>query len=91
MVLEKKSVIILGDANICAIKWEDPNANLTETAEELKSSLAQCGLTNIELGYTYLADRLDSQGNIIYQGAKYSNKQSFASSIVSAFSFGNQA
>ena len=54
-----------GDANICAKKWEDPKIKLTETAEELKSSLAQCGLTNIDLGNTYLADRLDNQGNTI--------------------------
>ena len=49
---ENKSVIILGDANICAIKLDDPNIKMTETAEELKSSLAQCGLTSISLRNT---------------------------------------
>ena len=62
---ENKSIIVLGDANICAIKWDDPITKLTETAEELKSSLALCGLTNIAIGNTYLADRLDTQGNTI--------------------------
>ena len=50
---------------ICAIKWDDPNIKMTETAEELKSSLAQYGLISISLGNTYLADRLDNEGNTI--------------------------
>jgi len=34
-------------------------------AAELKSSLAQCGLDNLELGKTYMADRLRNDGKVI--------------------------
>ena len=53
---------MLRDANLCAEKWHNDDFNLKNTAEELKGSLAQCGLVNSELCLTYLADRSDENG-----------------------------
>ena len=62
---ENKSIIILGDANLCALRWEYPEFGQHLIAEEILGTLAQCGLTNINLGVTYQADRLSEQGDII--------------------------
>ena len=59
---ENKSVIILGDANLCALKWEYPEFGLHIIAGEILGTLALCGLININLGVTYQADRLSEQG-----------------------------
>ena len=52
-------------ANLCALKWEYPEYGLHEIAGEIQSSLAQCGLSNINLGATYQADRLSELGEVI--------------------------
>ena len=62
---DNKNVIILGDANMCSLQWEYPEFSLSEIAGELLGTLAQCGLSNIDLGVTYQADRLTDQGEII--------------------------
>ena len=62
---EKKTVILLGDANLCADQWDEETYYQFKLAAELKSGLAQCGLENLELGKTYLADRLRKDGTII--------------------------
>ena len=61
---ESKS-IILGDANLCALKWEYPEFGQHAIAGEILGTLAQCGLTNINLGVTYQADRISEQGEVI--------------------------
>ncbi len=43
-------------------KWDEEEYRLFNLTTELKSSLAQCGLENLELGKTYMADRLRNDG-----------------------------
>ena len=62
---ENKKIIVLGDANLCASKWNEHDFTLKIVAEELKSTLAQCGMINVELGHTYLADRMTEAGQPI--------------------------
>ena len=59
---ENKPIIIMGDANICTSKWNNPDFKHKSVAEEIKGTLAQCCLLNVELGHTYLADRLNEHG-----------------------------
>lgn len=62
---EGKFLVLLGDANLCSEKWEEPEYIHQVLAEELKGTLALCGLKIAKLGQTYLADRLTEQGNTI--------------------------
>ena len=62
---KKKTIILLGDANLCADQWDEETYYQYKLATELKSGLAQCGLENLELGKTYMADRLRKDGTII--------------------------
>ena len=55
----------MGDANLCAQKWDEEECRVFNLAAEVKSSLAQCGLENLELGKTYMADRLRNDGTVI--------------------------
>ena len=55
----------MGDANLCSERWESPNFKHKQIAEELKETLTQCGLKIHNLGKTYLADRLNPDGNEI--------------------------
>ena len=47
------------------MKWNYDNFGYPSLANKMKSTLAQCGLRNLELGNTYLADRPTSNGNTI--------------------------
>ena len=58
----KLQIIMMGDANLCAKKWKDKDFIHRAVAEEVISSLAQCGLSNMAIGNTYLADRLTKSG-----------------------------
>ena len=62
---EKKNVIVQGDMNLCSIKWLEADFNLKFLSDELRSTLALCGLENVDLGNTYLADRLTEDGKTI--------------------------
>jgi hypothetical protein len=62
---ENKSIIMMGDAKLCALKWYEEEYRLFNLAAELKSSLAQCELDNLEIGKTYMADRLRNDGTVI--------------------------
>ena len=62
---EDKQIIIMGDANVCASKWNNSDFALKDIADEIRSTLASCGLKNMELGHTYLADRLSENGETI--------------------------
>ena len=50
---ENKKIIVLGDANMCTSKWNNVDFKLKLVAEEIKGTLAQCGLENYDLGHTY--------------------------------------
>jgi len=62
---ENKSIIMMGDANLCAQKWDEDEYRLFNLASELKGSLGQFGLKNLGLGKTYMADRLRNDGTVI--------------------------
>ena len=64
-VAEQKSVVILGDANLCAESWDSPGFLHKRVADELKETLFTCGLTCEKLGLTYTADRLSPDGSEI--------------------------
>ena len=64
-------------ANICSTKWNEPDFKLKNIAEEIKGTLAQCGMNYLNLGHTYLADRLSDSDlpilstlNHIYRSSK---------------------
>jgi hypothetical protein len=46
-------------------KWDEEEYRVFNLAAELKSSLAQCGLENLELRKTYMDDRLSNDGTVI--------------------------
>ena len=48
--------------NLCSTKWNEPDFKSKHIAEEIKATLAQCGMIIVDLGHTYLADRLSDQG-----------------------------
>ena len=61
-----KPTVILGDANLCMNKWDDDtHYTHKDVANELKGTLAVSRLKPIDLGMTYLADRLTPDGDII--------------------------
>ena len=55
---------MLGDANICANKWNNPQYRHHKVATELKNGLEQNGMMSIYMGNTYLADNMTQKGNI---------------------------
>ena len=59
---ENKNIIILGDANLCSIKWNSPNFLHKKISDELQDTLMNCGLSPIPMGITYTADRLSPDG-----------------------------
>ena len=63
--ISKLPIIMMGDMNLCSTKWSEPDFLFKHISEEIQSSLAQCGLVNQEIGYTYLADRLSDDGSVI--------------------------
>ena len=64
-VSEDKTVLIMGDANLCSDKWDSPTFLHKQVAEELKDTLTQCGLKLLSLGTTYTADRLNANNQEI--------------------------
>ena len=63
-------VIITGDANLCALKWNDEKYLKNNIAIHYKNAIEQCGLFNQPIGNTFLADHLKLE---IY----HQNKTSF--------------
>ena len=49
-------IIILGDANLCSQKWNEPGFVNKNVAEVLKNMLEQEGLQCLDVGLTYQAD-----------------------------------
>jgi hypothetical protein len=62
---EQKSIIILGDANLCCENWDAPQFQHKTVANELRETLVQCGLQVSKLGFTYTADHLSTDGEEI--------------------------
>ena len=62
---ENKSIVILGDANLCNMKWDCPGFLHKKISDELRETLMQCGLITLQLGITYTADRLNEDGTEI--------------------------
>ena len=62
---ENKQIIITGDANLCSRVWRNEEYKYKRISEELLDTLNQCGLKEIQLGNTYMADRLSKEGQTI--------------------------
>ena len=62
---EHKSMVILGDANLCCESWNSPGFLHKSVTNELRETLDQCGLLISKLGFTYTADRLSTDGEEI--------------------------
>ena len=62
---EGKSVLVMGDANLCTLKWDSPNFKHKRISDELRETITQCGMYQVDLGVTYTADRLDEAGREI--------------------------
>ena len=59
-----KHVIILGDSNLCALKWNNAKFKYKAVVEILKVSLEQNGLHPRNLGVTFTSDIVKKKGNI---------------------------
>ena len=62
---ENKQIIITGDANLCSRVWRNEEYKYKRISEELLDTLNQCRLKEIQLGNTYMADRLSKEGQTI--------------------------
>ena len=60
---ENKALLIMGDANLCSERWNSPLYKYKRIAEELRETITQCGLIQIDMGPTYFADRLNEDGS----------------------------
>ena len=75
--------MIIGDANLCSEKWDSPNYKQKSIADELRETLAQCGIINVPLGTTYTADRLNDDGSEIRSALDHVyTSQSFLQALV---------
>ena len=61
---EKKDVMILGDANLCSLKWSDTKSLHKNIANQLINCLKQNGLSSKEVGTTFVADHVQNNGDI---------------------------
>ena len=61
---ERKDILMMGDANICTNKWNNPQYKHHRVVMELRSGLEQNGMKNIDIGNTYLADNTTQNGKI---------------------------
>ena len=57
---ESNNIAIMGDANLDAMKWDEPKLKQKAISEELRDTLKQCGISEIQKGRTYQADRLNA-------------------------------
>ena len=55
---------ILGDANLCSIKWNDESFLYEKVANALKNVLQRCEIVCMEVGVTYQADHMQKNGHI---------------------------
>ena len=54
----------MGDANLCLVKWKEEDFDYPRLANKIQKILSQCGMINIDLGFTYMADRVREDGKI---------------------------
>ena len=77
---EKKKCIVLGDANLCSLKWKEENFGHKLIAKQILEALEQFGLSEGKIGFTYQSDNIKkmvtllSQQLIIYTIALNSKK-----------------
>ena len=88
---ENKTLIIVGDANLCSERWDSPSFLHKKVAGELKETLTQCGLNLIHLGTTYTADRLDGEDNEITSALDHIYASSAEIHNMDAFKLPNSA
>ena len=88
---ENKSIIIMGDANLCTQRWDSPSFKYKRIADELRETLTQCGITQIELGPTYLADRLSDDGSEIESCIDHAYVSKDLANKVNSFKLENSA
>ena len=62
---EGKRVVMLGDANLDSLKWENKEYTHNKVAKEMQNALASNGMVNMDVGNTFLADRLRLDGTKI--------------------------
>ena len=60
--LEKKEIIIMGNANLCSAKWKEPNFVHKKIANQLIGCLDHCELIQKDVGITFQADHIQSNG-----------------------------
>ena len=63
-VSENKDMMMLGDANLCSLKWNDPKFLHKIISNQLLDCLKQNGLSSEEVGTTFVADHVQSNGEI---------------------------
>ena len=62
------SIIVMGDANLCSLKWKDEDFLHKSIADPILKIIEQCGLKEAQLGKTYLGDHVQSNGEIAESG-----------------------
>ena len=88
---ENKNLILLGDANLCSEKWDSPTFTHKRISDELRETLAQCGLKHMYLGKTYLADRLTPEGQEIESSIDHIYASNSISNKLRTFKLENSA
>ena len=57
-------IIIMGDANLCTEKWNDPKFLKKKVANVLKNTLQQCGIRVHDVWKSYMADHVQQNMEI---------------------------
>ena len=60
--LDSKSVVVLGDINLCSNQWNEPSYRLKSVSDAWREKVSACGLELLELGDTYFADHPNTNG-----------------------------
>ena len=89
--LEGKSILIMGDANLCNLKWDLPGFLHRKVSDELRGTLTQCGLSEVNLGITYTADRLAEDGSEITSAIDHVYLSQNLVNIVDSYKLDNSA
>ena len=55
-------MIIMGNANLCSAKWKEPNFVHKKIANQLIGCLDHCELIQKDVGITFQADHIQSNG-----------------------------
>ena len=61
---EEKNLIVMGDANLCSNKWQNPTFTNKKIANQLIGTLEACGLKIVPVGPTFIADHCQPDGSI---------------------------